>query len=130
MKFSKVLPVAALLALMGASFSAQAYDADWKRGRIYYRAVCTTCHVASPIGSINPSTKTKAEWTAYLQANKHAKGKDTVSQYYSKAYRASIKSGNKAAEKFADTPDQELSDDVKAFLIKGAKDGDAPASCS
>jgi cytochrome c5 len=130
MKSSKFLPVAALIALMGASFAAQAYDADWKRGRIYYRGVCTTCHIASPIGSINPSTKTKAEWTAYLQANKHAKGKDTVSQYYSKAYRASIKSGNKAAEKFADTPDQELADDVKAFLIKGAKDGDAPATCS
>ncbi len=130
MKSSKFLPAAALIALMGASFAAQAYDADWKRGRIYYRGVCTTCHIASPIGSINPSTKTKAEWTAYLQANKHAKGKDTVSQYYSKAYRASIKSGNKAAEKFADTPDQELADDVKAFLIKGAKDGDAPATCS
>lgn len=126
----KSLAVAALLTLMGASFSAQAYDADWKRGRIYYRAVCTTCHIASPIGSINPSTKTKAEWTAYLQANKHAKGKDTVSQYVSKAYRASIKSGNKAAEKFADTPDQELADDLKAFLLKGAKDGDAPATCS
>jgi len=130
MKSSKYLPVAALIALMGASFAAQAYDADWKRGRIYYRAVCTTCHVASPIGGINPSTKTKAEWTAYLQANKHAKGKETVSQYYSKAYRASIKSGNKAAEKFAETPDQELADDVKAFLLKGAKDGDAPATCS
>ena len=130
MKVSKVLPVAALLALMGASFSAQAYDADWKRGRIYYRSVCTSCHVAMPIGSINPSTKTKADWTAYLQADKHAKGKDTVSKYVSKAYRASIKSGNKAAEKFAETPDQELMDDIKAFLMKGAKDGDAPASCS
>ena len=43
---------------------------------------------------------------------------------------ASIKAGNKAAEKFADTPDQELRDDIKAFLIKGAKDGDSPASCS
>ena len=49
MKFSKVLPVAALLALVGASFSAQAYDADWKRGRVYYRSVCTSCHVAMPI---------------------------------------------------------------------------------
>jgi cytochrome c5 len=130
MKFSKSLPVAALLALMGASFSAQAYDADWKRGRVYYRSVCTSCHVASPIGSISPSTKTKADWAAYLQADKHAKGKDTVSKYVSKAYRASIKSGNKAAEKYADTPDQELIDDIKAFLMKGAKDGDAPASCS
>jgi len=130
MKFSKSLPVAALLALMGASFSAQAYDADWKRGRVYYRSVCTACHVASPVGSINPSTKTKAEWTAYLLTDKHAKGKDTVSKYISKAYRASIKSTNKAAEKFADTPDQELFEDLKAFLIKGAKDGDSPASCS
>lgn len=130
MKPSKSLPVAALLALMGASFSAQAYDADWKRGRVYYRSVCTSCHVASPVGSINPSTKTKAEWTAYLLTDKHAKGKDTVSHYVSKAYRASIQSTNKAAAKFADTPDKELFEDIKAFLIKGAKDGDSPASCS
>jgi cytochrome c5 len=120
----------ALLVLLSTSFSASAYDADWKRGRVYYRSVCTSCHVAMPIGSINPSTKTKAEWSAYLLADKHGKGKETVSKYVSKAYRASIKSGNKAAEKFADTPDQELADDIKAFLIKGAKDGDAPASCS
>ena len=130
MKLRTSLPVVALLSLLGTSFSAQAYDADWKRGRVYYRSVCTSCHVAMPIGSINPSTKTKADWSAYLLADKHGKGKDTVSKYVSKAYRASIKSGNKAAEKFADTPDQELMDDIKAFLIKGAKDGDAPASCS
>ena len=130
MKLHQSLAAAALLTLMGASFSAQAYDADWKRGRVYYRSVCTSCHVASPVGSINPSAKTKAEWTAYLLTDKHAKGKDTVSKYYSKAYRASIKATNKAAEKFAETPDQELADDVKAFLLKGAKDGDAPATCS
>ena len=127
---TKTFTAAALLVLLGASFSASAYDADWKRGRVYYRSVCTSCHVAMPIGSINPSTKTKAEWTAYLLTDNHAKGKEAVSKYVSKAYRASIKSGNKAAEKFADTPDQELADDIKAFLIKGAKDGDAPASCS
>ncbi len=130
MKSTKSFPVIALLALMGASFSAQAYDADWKRGRVYYRSVCTSCHVASPIGAINPSTKTKADWSAYLLADKHAKGKDTVTKYISKAYRASIKSSNKAAAKFADTPDQELFEDIKAFLLKGAKDGDSPASCS
>jgi mono/diheme cytochrome c family protein len=130
MKLRKALPVATLLALMGASFAAQAYDADWKRGRVYYRSVCTSCHVASPVGSINPSTKTKADWTAYMLTDKHAKGKDTVSKYVSKAYRASIQSTNKAAAKFADTPDKELFEDIKAFLIKGAKDGDSPASCS
>jgi hypothetical protein len=124
------LAAATLLVLLGATFSAQAYDADWKRGRIYYRSVCTACHLAAPVGAINPSAKTKAEWTTYLMLDKHAKGKDTVRQYVGKPYRASVKATNKAAEKFADVPDQELYEDIKAFLIKGAKDGDAPASCS
>lgn len=128
MKPSFRLAAGAALALFVSS--AFAYDADWKRGRVYYRSVCTSCHAAMPVGSINPSSKTKAEWSAYLKADKHAKGKDTVKQYVSKAYRSSIKSGNKAAEKFADTPDQELLDDISAFLLKGAKDGDAPATCS
>lgn len=109
---------------------AQAYDADWKRGRVYYRSVCTSCHVASPIGQINPSAKTKAEWAAYFQADKHAKGKETVKQYVSKDYRAKIKASNKAAEKFAEVPEQDLFEDVKIFLQRGAKDGEAPASCS
>lgn len=130
MKPARIIGSALFVALLGASFSAAAYDADWKRGRIYYRSVCTSCHVALPIGQINPSSKTMAEWSGYLQADKHAKGKDTVKNYVSKAYRASIKSANKAAEKFAEVPDQELLDDVKAFLVKGAKDGDAPANCS
>ena len=130
MKSASPCLAAIFLTLLGTSFSAAAYDADWKRGRIYYRSVCTSCHVASPVGGINPSSKTKAEWTAYLQADKHAKGKDTVGQYVGKAYRNSIKNANKAAEKYADVPDSELADDIKAFLLKGAKDGDAPASCS
>ena len=130
MKSTRLIPLAAVAALLASSLSAQAYDADWKRGRVYYRSVCTACHVASPVGSINPSARLKVEWTAYLSADKHAKGKDKVSYYYSKAYRNSIKATNKAAEKFIDVPDQELADDVKAFLLKGAKDGDAPASCS
>ena len=131
MKSTRILlPLAAVVALLAGSFPAQAYEADWKRGRVYYRSVCTACHVANPVGSINPSTRLKVEWTAYLSADKHAKGKDKVSTYYSKTYRNSIKATNKAAEKFIDVPDQELADDVKAFLIKGAKDGDAPASCS
>ena len=128
MKLAKTLAAGAVLSVLAAS--ASAYDADWKRGRVYYRSVCTSCHAVQPVGTINPSSKTKADWTAYLKADKHAKVKDTVKQYVSKAYRASIKSGNKAAEKFADVPDQELLDDVAAFLTKGAKDGDAPATCN
>jgi cytochrome c5 len=130
MKFATPFTATLFLALLGTSFSASAYDADWKRGRIYYRSVCTSCHVAMPVGSVNPSAMTMAEWAAYIKADKHAKGKDSLKQYVSKAYRASIKSGNKAAEKYAEVADQELLDDIKAFVIKGAKDGDAPASCS
>ena len=128
MKSVTTLVAAAILSTI--SVSAQAYDADWKRGRIYYRSVCTSCHVASPVGAINPSTRTKADWAAYIKADKHAKGKDTVTQYASKTYRASIKSANKAAEKFADVPEQQLLDDIKAFVEYGAKDGEKPASCS
>jgi hypothetical protein len=51
---------------------------------------------------------TNAEWTTYLQEDKHAKGKDSLKQYVSKNYRASIRSQNN----------------------KGAKDGYAPATCS
>lgn len=116
--------------ILSASTLANAYDGDWKRGRIYYRSVCTSCHAAQTSGTIAPSAMTKAEWTAYLQADKHAKGKDSLKQYISKSYRASIRAQNKAADKYADLPDEELAADLKAFVIKGAKDGDAPASCN
>ena len=130
MKSLKPIKAVLTLSLLGVACAASAYDGDWKRGRIYYRSVCTSCHVALPVGQINPSSKTMADWKGYLQADKHAKGKDTVKQYVSKSYRDSIKSANKAAEKFAEVPEQDLLEDVKAFLLKGAKDGDAPASCS
>lgn len=128
MKHCITLPILMAAALFAST--AYAYDADWKRGRVYYRSVCTACHTASPVGQINPSARTKAEWTAYLDADKHAKGKESVKQFISTAYRASIKSSNKAAAKFADVPDQELFDDIKIFLLRSAKDGESPASCS
>ena len=82
------------------------------------------------VAPASTTTKTKAEWAAYLQADKHAKGKDSLKHYFSKSYRASIRAQNKAADKYADLPDEELAADLKAFVIKGAKDGDAPASCN
>jgi hypothetical protein len=122
--------LAALVAilLLGTATAAQA-EADWKRGRIYYRMVCTACHVHQG-GAIAPSTKTMAEWNAYLAADKHAKGKDSVKYYVSQKYRESVKATNKAAEKYADVPEKDLYEDLKAFVIKGAKDGDSPASCN
>jgi hypothetical protein len=130
MQKPRYLAAAATVLLACTSTCALAYDGDWKRGRIYYRSVCTACHAAQAGGSIAPSDMTKAQWQAYLQADKHAKGKDSMKQYLSKAYRASIRAQNKAAEKFADVPEAELYEDLKAFVIRGAKDGDSPASCS
>jgi cytochrome c5 len=109
--------------------AANAADGDWKRGRVYYQNVCTECHKAKAGGPIAPNTRTMADWTTYLKADKHAKGKESLGKYASKEYRASIKASNKAAEKYADIPDEQLFNDIRTFMLKGAKDGDSPASC-
>ena len=127
MKSLKPVIVVLLLAAMGASFSAQAVDA--KRGRVYYRMVCSVCHMEKMGEPISPSAKTRAEWNSYLQADKHAKGRETVKRYFSKEYRDSIKARNQAAAKYAELPDAELMADVKVFLSAGAKDSDTPTSC-
>lgn len=129
MKSHRILVPGLLFALLALPLASQAGEGDWKRGRIYYRMVCTACHVEK-VGSIAPSKMTKAEWAAYIKADKHAKGKDSLKHYVSTVYRNSIKASNKAAQKFADLPDAQLLDDIKAFVEYGAKDGEKPASCS
>lgn len=130
MKLQQNLFSGLVMILLIYPIMAQSAEGDWKRGRVYFRMVCTACHVEKAGGAIPPNTWNKAEWMTYLDADKHAKGKDSVRYYLSKQYRASIKATNKAAEKFADVPDQDLLDDIRAFVTKGAKDGDTPASCS
>jgi hypothetical protein len=110
--------------------SAQADDGNWKMGRIYYRMVCTECHKENAGGAISPSSMTKAEWTAYVEADKHAKEQDSLKYYVSKEYRDSIQDTNKAAKKLANKSDEELLSDVHAFTIHGAKDSDTPARCN
>ena len=130
MKAYKQLSAAALISLFCFPLAAQAADGNWKKGRIYYRMVCTACHIDQAGGAISPATKTKAEWKAYLEADAHAKGKDKVSYYVSQEYRNSIKDKNRAANKFLKIPNDELLSDVKAFVIHGAKDSDTPAKCN
>jgi cytochrome c5 len=120
----------AILASMLVTSMVHAADGDWKRGRVYYQKVCTECHTTKAGGAIAPNTRTMADWTSYLNTDKHAKGKESLKKYMSKEYRASVKATNKAAERYADVPDDQLFNDVKAFMLKGAKDGDSPASCS
>ena len=129
MKLRNPLLIGLASCLLVAPLMARAYDGDWKRGHVYYRMVCTECHKSQPIGVIGPNTRTRAEWAAYLHADRHARGKDSLRVYVSKPFRASIAGSNRAAAKFADVPEQELFEDLKAFVIRSAKDGDAPTGC-
>jgi hypothetical protein len=115
--------------LLGISLVGQAYESSWKRGDVYYRYICSACHKGNPSGAIPPSSMTRAQWTSYLDADKHAKGKDSLKYYLGKPYRESIKDTNRAAAKYLEVPEQELYEDVRAFVMRGAKDGDAPTGC-
>ena len=143
---TKLLISLAIGSVLAASSAASAQD-QARAERLVERPLPTSLQslkLASPshaygvdVDSLQRSTlfgaganKVIIRLSADSGAEAFAKGKDTVSQYFSKQYRASIKASNKAAEKFADVPDQELLEDIKAFVIKGAKDGDSPASCS
>ncbi len=130
MKLHQALAISLTVCLLGTAMPIQAGEGNWKVGRIYYRMVCTACHKDHAGGSISPATMTKAEWKAYIAADKHAKGKDTVSYYVSQEYRNSIKATNKAAAKFAKVPNDEMMANVQAFVIHGAKDSDTPARCN
>jgi cytochrome c5 len=132
LKKSFVIPLALCLSggLMPTAMASD--DGEWKIGRIYYRMVCTACHKEQAGGAISPSSNTKAEWAAYIEADKHAKEKDSLKHYVSTEYRDSIKETNKAAgnKKIAAKSADELMADVKAFVIHGAKDSDTPARCN
>jgi cytochrome c553 len=121
-------------ATVGVTFatSAQAYDGDWKRGRVYFRQVCTSCHLSASGKTISPADRVKAEWSNYLTADKHdVKGKTnhSVKYYVSREYRQSIAGQNKAAEKYLEVPVTELHADIVAFVAYGAKDSDNPSRC-
>ena len=105
---------------------------NWKRGRIYYRMVCSTCHVSEMGEAISPADKKIAEWKEYMKADQHVtsdKANLRVSHYVSQEYRESIKDNNKAAAKFLKVPEKELFDDIRAFVVHTAKDSDNPARC-
>lgn len=126
--------VSALLALMLLALSSTAQaKGNWKQGRIYYRMVCTECHVEQAGGKISPAEKTKAEWTEYFAKNIHgpqdATAKFAASYFVSREYRESIKDTNRAAKKMLKIPDDKLLEHVKAFLIHTAKDSDQPSRC-
>lgn len=128
-RFVRVLTCTVLAA---ASFAASAYEGDLKRGRLYFRQICTACHQQMLGKAIAPNERTKADWSAYVKADKHDKsGKSNPSMKYftTKAYRETIKGSNKAAEKLLNANDAELYADVQAWLQYSAKDSDNPSGC-
>ena len=125
------LSIAATLLTVGAS--AFAYDGDLKRGRLYFRQICTACHQKMIGTAIAPNERLKADWTAYLKADKHdksGKSNPSVKYFITKAYRETIKGENKAAEKLLNANDTELYADVQAWLMYSAKDSDNPSGCN
>ena len=128
-RFVRVLACAVLAT---ASFAASAYEGDLKRGRLYFRQICTTCHQEMISKAIAPNERSKADWMAYVKADKHDKsGKSNASMKYftTKAYRETIKGSNKAAAKLLTANDAELYADVQAWLQYSAKDSDNPSGC-
>lgn len=129
---SRLLHVSLCLVLGAASVAASAYEGDLKRGRLYFRQICTTCHQTMLGKAIAPNERAKADWNAYVKADKHDKsGKSNPSMKYftTKAYRETIKGSNKAAEKLLNANDAELFVDVQAWLHYSAKDSDNPSGC-
>lgn len=115
-----------------AAGGAQAADKSVRLGSVYYRMICTECHKRVAGHSISPSTKTKAEWAAYLDADVHDasnRSNPKVSYFTSTDFRESVKGTNKAAAKLLKTPDEELATAVRDFVTYGAKDSDNPTSC-
>jgi hypothetical protein len=133
MKHNKNFFALLIIILLGFSSLAEAKKGNWKKGRIYYRMVCTECHTEQAGRKISPAEKTKAEWAAYFEKNIHgpqdAPTKYTASYFVSSEYRESIKDTNRAAKKMLKIPDDKLLEDVKAFLNHTAKDSDQPSRC-
>lgn len=134
MKHTKSFITVAVIVLLGMSSVAEAAKkGNWKKGRIYYRMVCTECHTREAGGKISPAEKTKAEWLDYFERNLHgpqdAPKKYAASYFVSREFRESIKDSNRAAAKMLKIPDDQLLEDVKAFLVHTAKDSDQPSRC-
>lgn len=132
--YKTLLAMIGMLGAIGYSSIVLAGDAkpNKMRGQVYYKMVCTVCHVQMTGKAISPKSRKMAEWQAYFEANKHdSSGKTiaTVSYYVSQEYRQTIRASNKAAEKYLSVSDPELFADIQAFMISGAEDAYKPISC-
>lgn len=104
-----------------------------KRGQVYFKMVCTVCHMTTAERTIPPADYTMEQWSTYFDTNAHDKTSKTnasVSYYVSTEYRESISDSNKAAKRFLNLSNEQLLADVRKFAVTGAKDSDTPATCN
>lgn len=131
------IPRVLVLASCLLAFAGQALSTDVqpnkRRGQVYFKLVCTVCHIQMVEKAIPPDSRSMDEWRAYFDADKHdASGatRSELSYYVSLEYRDTIQDSNKAARKFLKLSDEQLIADVRKFSVTGARDSDTPASCS
>ncbi len=125
------LPLLACAGFVAAPVAALA-DGDPRLGRLYYRSICTDCHVAETGSGIAPNQKTIAEWESYLDTDRHDAGgayDGKVSDFTSQAHRESIQEHNRVAERFLSVDDDQMFANVRTWLVSSAKDSDNPAGC-
>lgn len=133
MKYKTSFSLILLISFLGLSTVADAEKGNWKKGRIYYKMVCSECHAELTGSKFSPADKTKAEWTMYFAQGEHAMASSAVNHslnyYASSEYRESIKGSNRAAAKMLKIPEAQLMADVEAFTVRTAKDSDQPSRC-
>lgn len=117
---------------MAVAIQSAAGDVNKRLGKVYYKKICTVCHVETTGNAISPSIMSMNDWRIYLDKDQHdlsGKTPASVKYYMSQDYRKKIKNLNKAARKFMRFSNDKIYADLRAFVISGAKDSDTPASC-
>lgn len=101
-----------------------------RRGNVYYNQVCNACHKQAG-ADLQPDSRTIEEWAAYFAVDLHNAGVDqqSVKHFLSESYRASIATENKAAKKFEKLSEEQLFQDVRAYLLNNASDSDVANPC-
>ena len=135
------LLITSIIALYGMGMTydlfAASAEPNKRRGKVYFRMVCTACHKTEAGRLIPPNGRTMAHWRVYFKKNVHSPKKkfkqparNKVSYFVSKKFRMSIKDTNKAAKRFMPLSNEQIYKDVREFVVNGAKDSDTPASCN
>lgn len=97
-----------VMGAVGAVISVTAAGGSETKGKYYFKKTCKPCHTKTAEGGeVTPLAKTQAQWKAYFEAGKHAKGKETLDKVLTA---------------------QQLVD-VQLFLVNHASDSPQPETC-